>query len=72
METLFDDVNICFFKFQKKKINEELEHIEEELFKQYEKIGEEVNIKNKLKVLFLIIMTLQKLMMTHYLAIMIY
>lgn len=46
---LFDDLDMCFFKFQKKKINEELEHIEEELFKQYEKIGEEVNIMNKLK-----------------------
>ena len=46
---LFDDLDMCFFKFQKKKINEELEYVEEELFKQYEKIGEEVNIMNKLK-----------------------
>ncbi len=46
---LFDNLDMCLFKFQKKKINEELEQIEKELFKQYEKIGEEVNIINKLK-----------------------
>lgn len=46
---LFDNLDICLFKFQKKKINEELEQIEKELFKQYEKIGEEVDIMNKLK-----------------------
>lgn len=37
---LFDNLDMCLFKFQKKKINEELEQIEKELFKQYEKIGE--------------------------------
>ena len=46
---LFDNLDMCLFKFQKKKINEELEQIEKELFKQYEKIGEEVDIMNKLK-----------------------
>jgi 5'-deoxynucleotidase YfbR-like HD superfamily hydrolase len=46
---LFDNLDMCLFKFQKKKINEELEQIEKELFKQYEKIGEEVDILNKLK-----------------------
>ncbi len=46
---LFANLDMCLFKFQKKKINEELEQIEKELFKQYEKIGEEVNIINKLK-----------------------
>lgn len=46
---IFNNLNMCLFKFQNKKINEELEQIEEELFKQYEKICEEVNIKNKLK-----------------------
>ena len=46
---LFDDLDMCLFKFQKKKINEELEQIEKELFKQYEKIGEEVDIINNLK-----------------------
>ena len=46
---LFDDLDMCLFKFQKKRINEELEQIEKELFKQYEKIGEEVDIMNKLK-----------------------
>ena len=46
---LFNDLNMCLFKFQKKKINEKLERIEKELFKQYEKIGEEVDIMNKLK-----------------------
>ena len=40
---LFDNLDMCLFKFQKKKINEELEQIEKELFKQYEKIGEEVD-----------------------------
>ena len=45
---LFDNLDMCLFKFQKKKINEELEQIEKELFKQYEKIGEEVDIMNKL------------------------
>ena len=43
---LFDNLDMCLFKFQKKKINEQ---IEKELFKQYEKIGEEVDIMNKLK-----------------------
>lgn len=46
---LFDNLDMCLFKFQKKKINEELEQIEKELFKQYEKTGEEVDIMNKLK-----------------------
>lgn len=46
---LFDNLDMCLFKFQKKKINEELEQIEKELFKQYEKIDEEVDIMNKLK-----------------------
>ena len=46
---LFDNLDMCLFKFQKKIINEELEQIEKELFKQYEKIGEEVDIMNKLK-----------------------
>lgn len=46
---LFDNLDMCLFKFQKKKINEELEQIEKELFKQYAKIGEEVDIMNKLK-----------------------
>lgn len=46
---LFDNLDMCLFKFQKKKINEELEQIEKELFKQYKKIGEEVDIMNKLK-----------------------
>ena len=46
---LFDNLDMCLFKFKKKKINEELEQIEKELFKQYEKIGEEVDIMNKLK-----------------------
>lgn len=46
---LFDDLDMCLFKFQKKRINEELEQIEKELFKQYEKIGEEVDIMNNLK-----------------------
>lgn len=46
---LFDNLDMCLFKFQKKKINEKLEQIEKELFKQYEKISEEVNIINKLK-----------------------
>lgn len=46
---LFDNLDMCLFKFQKKKINEELEQIEKELFKQYEKIGKEVDIMNKLK-----------------------
>lgn len=46
---LFDNLDMCLFKFQKKKINEELEQIEKELFKQYEKIGEEVDKMNKLK-----------------------
>ena len=46
---LFNDLDMCLFKFQKKKINEELEQIEKELFKQYEKIGKEVDIMNKLK-----------------------
>ena len=46
---LFDNLDMCLFKFQKKKINEELEQIEKELFKQYENIGEEVDIMNKLK-----------------------
>ena len=40
---LFDNLDMCLFKFQKKKINEELKQIEKELFKQYEKIGEEVD-----------------------------
>ena len=30
---LFDNLDMCLFKFQKKKINEELEQIEKELFK---------------------------------------
>lgn len=46
---LFDDLDMCLFRFQKKRINEELEQIEKELFKQYEKIGEEVDIMNNLK-----------------------
>ena len=46
---LFKEFDNCLFKFQKKKVNEELEKIEKELFKQYENIGEEVSIINKLK-----------------------
>ena len=46
---LFDNLDMCLFKFQKKKINEDLEQIEKVLFKQYEKIGVEVDIMNKLK-----------------------
>lgn len=45
---LFDDLYMCFLKFQKKKINEELEHIEEELFKQYKKIGMSLVCKKQL------------------------
>ena len=43
---LFKEFDNCLFKFQKKKVNEELEKIEKELFKQYENIGEEVSIIN--------------------------
>ena len=46
---LFEEFDNCLFKFQKKQVNEELEKIEQELFKQYENIGEEVSIINKLK-----------------------
>lgn len=46
---LFKEFDNCLFKFQKKQVNEELEKIEQELFKQYENIGEEVSIINKLK-----------------------
>ena len=46
---LFKEFDNCLFKFQKKKVNEELKKIEKELFKQYENIGEEVSIINKLK-----------------------
>lgn len=46
---LFEELDGCLFKFQKKRINEKLEQLEEELFKQYEKIGKEVNRMNKLK-----------------------
>lgn len=46
---LFEKFDECLFKFQKKKVNEEIEKIEQELFKQYENIGEEVSIINKIK-----------------------
>lgn len=37
---LFEEFDNCLFKFQRKQVNEELEKIEQELFKQYENIGE--------------------------------
>lgn len=46
---LVEEFNKCLFKFQKKKVSEEFEKVEQELFKQYENIGEEVSIINKLK-----------------------
>lgn len=46
---LLEEFDGCLFKFQKKKVNEEIEKIEQELFKQYENIGKEVSIINKLK-----------------------
>ena len=46
---LLNKLDKCLFNFQKRKINNELEKIENEMFNQYEKIGEKVDMINKLK-----------------------
>ena len=46
---MLNKLDKCLFDFQKRKINNELGQIENEMFNQYEKIGEKVDMINKLK-----------------------
>lgn len=46
---MLNKLDKCLFNFQKRKINNELGQIENEMFNQYEKIGEKVDMINKQK-----------------------